>query len=88
MRFVGIEGSKSPPTTTREAPRHTPRRGNLAGVQATVQVWMRVPRTMLPALAVLADRHGTTRSAVLRRSLEVYLSQHTDWQESKEEDLP
>jgi len=43
---------------------------------------------MLPALAVLADRHGTTRSAVLRRSLEVYLSEHTDWQESKEEDLP
>lgn len=49
---------------------------------------MRVPRTMLPALAEMAKRHSVSRSAVLRRALELYLTEHTDWKPAPEGGLP
>lgn len=55
---------------------------------ATTQVWMRVPRTMLEALREIAQRYGVTRSAVMRRALELYLAQHTDWKPQPEGGLP
>lgn len=55
---------------------------------ATTQVWMRVPRTMIPAVTDLAQRCGTTKSAVLRRALALYLAEHTEWDAPGEERLP
>lgn len=55
---------------------------------ATTEVWMRIPRTMLPALATLADEYGTSRSAVLRRALEIYLAEHAEWRPLTEAGLP
>lgn len=43
---------------------------------------------MLPALAKLARENGVTRSAVLRRALELYLSQHAGWEPVPEGGLP
>ena len=55
---------------------------------ATTEVWLRVPRTMLDAMRGLAKDYGVTRSAVLRRALELYLAEHTDWKPEPEGGLP
>ena len=55
---------------------------------ATTEVWLRVPRTMLDAMRGLARDYGVTRSAVLRRALELYLAEHTDWKPEPEGGLP
>lgn len=47
---------------------------------ATTQVWVRIPRTMLPALAEIKDRYGApSRSAVVVRAIEHYLREHSSW---------
>lgn len=55
---------------------------------ATTEVWLRVPRTMLDAMRQMAETHHVTRSAVLRRALELYLSEHTAWVPEPEGGLP
>lgn len=56
---------------------------------ATTQVWVRIPRTMLPALADLKGRYDApSRSAVIVRALELYLAEHTEWRPSTTAGLP
>ena len=43
---------------------------------------------MLDAMREMAERHHVTRSAVLRRALQLYLSEHTDWVPEPEGGLP
>ena len=54
----------------------------------TVEVYLRVPETMVGAVMSLAAAHNTTRSAVLVRALEIYLSEHTDWKPRSHAGLP
>ncbi len=56
---------------------------------ATTQVWVRIPRTMLDAIREMKDRYGApSRSAVIVRAVAVYLSEHTEWQETPSGGLP
>lgn len=54
----------------------------------TVEVYLRVPETMVEAVAALAAAHNRSRSAVLVRALELYLAEHTDWRPRSHAGLP
>lgn len=56
---------------------------------ATTQVWVRIPRTMLEAIREVKERYDApSRSAVIVRAVEVYLTEHTDWKPSTTAGLP
>lgn len=58
------------------------------GPRATREIWVRIPRTMLPPLAALAREHGTSRTRVIVRAVTLYLEEHTDWRSHELEPLP